>query len=108
MNLKTVTVEDKRLDSEREFIAKSGPKKGQKSMVYNVSLKIRGRWYKGSVWNKQDFEKMSGAVTVEMYQQQYNGKSYWNWRIPSPKDMVESRLNSLEERIALLENQLNK
>lgn len=71
-----------------------------------VGIKIDGQFYNGLGTKETDSWKTGDTVTLELYEEEYNGKMYKKFRVPSQVDLLTAVVKGLEARIAKLEEQI--
>jgi len=106
--IKTVQIEDKKIDSQKDVQITRGPSKGTSKTVWNCSIKIKGVWYRGSIWDKKQFQDLRVEGTFDFYHKEYKGQKYLNWKIPTQSELDTHRIESLENRVRVLEDYLRE
>jgi len=83
--------------------SKEGETNNRKWKVTNVGIKIAGEWHNGGLFKEQDIDMVKAhegkELTVELYQEEYNGKMYNKFKVPSKLDLLEARIVDLEKTV---------
>ena len=83
--------------------SKEGETNGRKWKVTNVGIKIAGEWHNAGLFKEADIDMIKQhegkELTVELFQEEYNGKMYNKFKIPSKLDLLEQRVEQLEEMV---------
>ena len=80
---------------------KEGEKNGRKWKGTKCGVKIGGKWYNNwlfSDWQVDIIAKANGGdeLYLELFKEEYNGKEYDKFKIPSKVDILEKRVEILE------------
>ena len=71
-----------------------------------VGLLIGGKWYNSAIFDEKLLEgfKVGLKVNLILYEEEYKGKMYDKFKIPSESDAIKSRLERVEKGLAALYN----
>ena len=79
---------------------KEGETNGRKWKVTQVGIKIAGEWHNAGLFKEQDIDTVKihegKELAVTLYQEEYNGKMYNKFKVPSKLDLLEQRIEELE------------
>lgn len=74
-------------------------KKG-KQTIHPFSIQVKGNWFSGTAWTdeeKKQYQKLiKGSQHLLIF---YKKGDYWNFKFPSRIDVLEDRVNKLEEKL---------
>lgn len=96
MSIQSLTIEEISFKEE-----KSGNSKGKQWTMYPVGIKAGDKWYNASFFKKEEkdfFEskKTGDKVDVLIFQEEYNGKMYDKFKMPTESQLLEIRVKKLE------------
>lgn len=102
--IQTLTVETIDLKDPKTFTYKQGKRKGQQGQLFPVSIKSDGKWYNGTMFSEQDAEvfrnvKKGDKVTVEIFQEDFNGKTYDKFKLPSKEESLKAEIELMKKII---------
>ena len=80
---------------------KEGEKNGRKWKGTKCGVKIEGKWYNNWLFNDWQVDIIAKAnggdeLYLELFKEEYNGKEYDKFKIPSKVDILEKRVEKLE------------
>ena len=80
--------------------SKEGETNKRKWKVTQVGIKIGGEWHNAGLFKESEVdlvkEHEGKELAVELYQEEYNGKMYNKFKLPSRLDLLEQRVEELE------------
>lgn len=84
---------------------KTGNKNGRDWTMTPCGVKIQGKWYNASFFNDKDVERFktiqaNDDIDLILYKEEYNGKDYDKFKYPTPLDLLERRVDMLEQKLA--------
>jgi len=77
----------------------------------SCGIKVGGKWYNGLMWGDQIEQvnnwKAGDDMTLAFFQEEYQGKMYSKFKLPSKTDLLYNEINYLKEQIKLIRDHLN-
>lgn len=77
----------------------------------SVGIKIGGKWYNGLMWGDAiehaKLWKSGDKIMLAFFQEEYKGKMYSKFKIPTKTDLLDSRMANMESEIKLIKENLN-
>ncbi len=76
----------------------------------SVGIKIGGKWYNGLMWgDKIEMAKQwkpKDKIALSFYQEEYEGKMYSKFKLPSRTDVIFNELNIVKAEIKLIKEHI--
>lgn len=66
-----------------------------------AGIKVDSKWYNGFASPEVLNWKAGDTVTVELFQEEYNGSMYDKFKTPNKFDILEKRVEALEARMGM-------
>ena len=87
---------------------KTGEKNGRKWTLTPCGLKINGTWHNASFFNDKDIDRFKTIQTGDdidliLYKETYNEKEYNKFKFIEPLDLLERRVDKLEQLAGIKE-----
>ena len=87
---------------------KTGEKNGRKWSLTPCGLKINGLWHNASFFNEKEIERFktiqqNDDVDLILYKEEHNGKEYNKFKFLTQIDMLERRVDKLEQLAGIKE-----
>lgn len=84
---------------------KTGNKNGRDWSLTPCGVKILGKWYNASFFNDKEVERFktiqaNDDIDLILYKEEYNGKEYDKFKFPTDFDLLERRVEMLEQKLA--------
>lgn len=64
-----------------------------------AGIKVNGKWYNGMGKEFMRQWKAGDTVTIELFQEEYNGKMYDKFKVPDRVELLEARVEKLEKHL---------
>jgi len=81
--------------------SKEGVTNNREWKVTQVGIKIAGEWHNAGLFKEADIDMVKAhegkELSVELFQEEYNGKMYNKFKVPSKLDLLEQRIIDLEK-----------
>lgn len=82
------------------------PFEGKFGPTNKVGIKVKNKngedqWINGFMKNHPSWQQ-GDEVELEIFQKEYNGKQYWNFKEPKKEDVLEQRVSTLESEVKWL------
>lgn len=94
--IKTVTPE--KVNVKPKGVSKKG------NEYWPIGIAFENKWYNGFVNSEAEIPKEGEPITIDVFQEEYLGKMYDKFKLPSKTDQVAVKTSNLEERVKRLED----
>ena len=92
--------------------SKEGETNNRKWKVTQVGIKIAGEWHNAGLFKEQEVDLVKNhegkELALELFQEEYKGKMYNKFKVPSRLDLLEQRIIQLEEFVFNPVNSIEK
>ena len=100
--LKTVTLD--KIDCKETKTAKNG------KLYCSVGIVVKDKWYNGLMWGGNidlaNQWKPKDELMLVFFQEEYEGKTYSKFKIPTKTDLLSVRMDNMEAEIKLIKDHL--